>query len=267
MTTFKKFRLIALLIVVFSPIVANAQTTVRVTCHYPKLHSGKEMDKVKTDIALMLKYEKRNLKDILVLDDRIEYTIKDQKNIIYFSDVLDDSIQVKEYALVNIPPNEWAGTVRRYLDTQVEFGKFVFTFKYNLDCVTLADNLYFIQYQLKKKRYDTLLALFKPIASQYCALKIKPSVSEEQRKYIVQANSFSEEKMYNKAIELYNKAIKSDQTAYPAAYSNLALLSAQAGKYDDAIYYMKIYMMLDPDAPDARGAQDKIYEWEAHVNN
>jgi hypothetical protein len=34
-------------------------------------------------------------------------------------------------------------------------------------------------------------------------------------------------------------------------------------KYDAAIYYMKIYLMLGPDASDARGAQDKIYECDA----
>jgi tetratricopeptide (TPR) repeat protein len=69
--------------------------------------------------------------------------------------------------------------------------------------------------------------------------------------------------MYNKAIELYLKAIEVDQTAYPAAYSNLALLSAQTKRFNDAIFYMKKYLMLEPEASDARGAQDKIYLWEA----
>jgi hypothetical protein len=41
------------------------------------------------------------------------------------------------------------------------------------------------------------------------------------------------------------------------------LLSAQVKQYDDAIYHMKKYLLLVPDASDARGAQDKIYEWEA----
>ena len=33
-----------------------------------------------------------------------------------------------------------------------------------------------------------------------------------------------------------------DQTAYPDAYSNLALLSAQVGKFREAIFYMKKYL-------------------------
>lgn len=107
---------------------------------------------------------------------------------------------------------------------------------------------------------------FEPTAAEYRKLKVKPPVSEEQRKYIVQANSFNQQKSYVKAIELYKKAIELDQTAYPAAYSNLALLSAQIGKFDAAIYYMKKYLLLEPEAKEARSAQDKIYEWEAQIS-
>ena len=103
---------------------------------------------------------------------------------------------------------------------------------------------------------------FAPIAAEYRSLKVKPPVSEEQRKFIVQANSFNQQKLFDKAIEYYNKAIDLDQTAYPAAYSNIALLSAQLHKYDEAISSMKKYLLLEPNASDARGAQDKIYEWE-----
>jgi tetratricopeptide (TPR) repeat protein len=154
-------------------------------------------------------------------------------------------------------------TVRRYLDSHVVLGKFIFIFKHTFNCYALADNLFYIQYNLREKRYDSMISHFKPIANQYCTLKVKPQVSEEQRKYIVQANSFNQDKVYDKAIELYNKAIEIDQTAYPAAYSNLALLSAQINKFDAAIYYMKKYLLLEPESSDARSAQDKIYEWEA----
>ena len=46
-------------------------------------------------------------------------------------------------------------------------------------------------------------------------------------------------------------------------YANLALLSAQLHQYNAAIYYMKKYLMLEPEAEDARSAQDKIYLWES----
>ena len=107
-----------------------------------------------------------------------------------------------------------------------------------------------------------MLVKFEPIAAEYAALKVKPPVAEEQRKYIVQANLLNQQKQYQQAIELYVKAIQLDPTAFPAGYYNIALLDAQLGYYDNAIFEMKKYLMLLPDAPDARSAQDKIYEWE-----
>ena len=56
--------------------------------------------------------------------------------------------------------------------------------------------------------------------------------------------------------------IERDPTCYPAAYYNLALLEGQMNLPFAAITYMKHYLLLVPDAPDARSAQDKIYEWE-----
>ena len=55
------------------------------------------------------------------------------------------------------------------------------------------------------------------------------------------------------------------QTAYPAAYYNLALLLAQTQRFSKAIYNMKKYLMLEPEVEDARSAQDKIYLWEAQL--
>jgi hypothetical protein len=34
-------------------------------------------------------------------------------------------------------------------------------------------------------------------------------------------------------------------------------------EYNRAIEHMKDYLMLVPDAPNARAAQDQIYKWEA----
>jgi tetratricopeptide (TPR) repeat protein len=132
----------------------------------------------------------------------------------------------------------------------------------------LADYLfYFEQYYIhnSKQRCDSLITLFQPIAGKYRELEVKPIVSEEQRKYIVQANSFNEQKAYNIAIDLYMKATEIDQTSYPAAYYNLALLSINVNQFYGAIFYMKKYLMLVPDAEDARAAQDKIYEWETII--
>jgi tetratricopeptide (TPR) repeat protein len=125
-----------------------------------------------------------------------------------------------------------------------------------------ADLLFFIQQNwepfLKEK-----LAAFEKKAVLYRAIHAKPAMSEEQRKYIVQANAFNERKDYDRAIDLYQKAIEVDPISSPPAYFNLALLSAQTQRFKPAIRYMKQYLLLVPDAKDARSAKDKIYEWEA----
>jgi tetratricopeptide (TPR) repeat protein len=128
----------------------------------------------------------------------------------------------------------------------------------------MADDLFFIQQNLGNlDKYDEdKLAAFKETADQYRALKVKPPVSEEQRKFIVQASAFTEQKDYTRAIDRFKKAIEIDPTSYPAAYYNMALLYAQERRFKLAIECMNKYLLLEPEAKDARSAQDKIYEWE-----
>ena len=128
-----------------------------------------------------------------------------------------------------------------------------------------ADALFFIQ-QAQKKQRDERLALFESKAAEYRTMAVKPPVTEEQRKYIVQANALNQKKDYRRAIDLYLKALDIDPVSYPGAYFNMALLSGQLQWYKSAITYMKQYLMLEPDAKDARSAQDKIYEWELLMN-
>jgi tetratricopeptide (TPR) repeat protein len=127
-----------------------------------------------------------------------------------------------------------------------------------------SDDLYFMQ-QMEKKEQGQRWATFESQAARYHTLTVKPQVSEEQRKYIVQANALNQSKDYAGAIHRYLQALDLDPVAYPGAYFNLALLSAQAHRFRAAVRYMKQYLLLEPDANDARGAQDKIYEWEQMV--
>ena len=129
----------------------------------------------------------------------------------------------------------------------------------------VADDLLFIKNNWNKYQAEQL-SRFEAKVAQYRAQHGKPAVSEEQRKYIVQANALSQQKEYDHAIERYEKAIALDPVSYPGAYFNMALLSAQEHQFRTAIGYMKRYLLLVPDAKDARNAQDKIYEWEAMQN-
>ena len=135
-----------------------------------------------------------------------------------------------------------------------------------------AENMFYIQQpfrieQLKIKQHnDSLIRAdsirFGILVIKYREMEVKPTVTEEQRKYIIQANSFTNDKLYEQAIEVYKKALAIDPVAYPAAYYNMALLLAEKKDFGEAIKNMKKYLLLVPDASDARAAQDKIYEWE-----
>jgi tetratricopeptide (TPR) repeat protein len=233
-----------------------------------------EISKVKTDIAKLLEsrvaifgpeIDANNILtywgetgNTLVLEDRIEFKKKDRKTlIIYFAEITDISIitqlTIEKNLRVLLAYNGSAYNIVICLGNKSHAKQFY-------------DDLILIQ-KLQIEERSAKLVPFKLIAEQYCALKVKPAVTEEQRKYIVQANGFAEQKSYPKAIECYKKAIEINETAYPAAYSNIALLCAQVNYFHAAIYYMKKYLMLVPDAEDARGAQDKIYMWEGQTGS
>lgn len=266
----KTIRFISILTIVLFAFNVTGQTkkseTVVDNVKPPKPSSSersKDISKVKSEIAGILNdkveiLDKRNQvtdspKDVMVMDDKILVKYKKQDLMIYFTDFIDDNIRPPYYRktkiILSLEKFEFisSGWVTSNLKRFEE----------------LRQDLIFLQNQARIKRYESELEFFKPIATRYRELKVKPPVPEEQRRLIVQANSFNEKKIYDKAIELYNKAFEVDQTAYPAGYSNLALLSAQINNFDAAIFYMKKYLMLEPESSDARSAQDKIYEWEA----
>jgi tetratricopeptide (TPR) repeat protein len=143
----------------------------------------------------------------------------------------------------------------------MELQKTVFSWDNLKTAQDFADAIAYLKNKRQMKISKESFEAFEPIAAQYRALKVKPPVSEEQRKYIVQANSMTQLKNYAEAINLYDKAIEADQTN-PIVYYNQALLLAQVKRFDVAINRMKKYLLLSPGASDARSAQDKIYEWE-----
>ncbi|MBI5005879.1 MAG: SUMF1/EgtB/PvdO family nonheme iron enzyme [Nitrosomonadales bacterium] len=102
---------------------------------------------------------------------------------------------------------------------------------------------------------------FLDVVAQYKAAKPKPELSEEARKYKVQAEFMVQEKQADKAIALYGKAL-AIAPWWPEGHYKLALLLGEKKKYRDAMSEMQRYLLLAPEGADARAAQDKIYQWE-----
>jgi len=103
---------------------------------------------------------------------------------------------------------------------------------------------------------------FQEVVNQYKSANPKPVMPEMARKYKVQAEFAAQEKRFDKAIELYGKALEIVPW-WPEGHFNLALALGEAKKYKQAMLEMNRYLLLAPEAPEARAAQDKIYQWES----
>jgi len=252
----KKIQIIGLLILLLLPLMSKAQTEdiASVKAGMFQILSDKvDVWDKKADVI-------GSPTNIVVLDDRIEFVLENKNTILYFSDLLGYTIG-----------DAYFNKKTKFILEMNHFDFYASGWvNSNLPRLHVLRN-YFVFMQnhalgvSERNQYSAQLVLFEPIAAQYCALDEKPSMPEEQRRFVVQANVCFEQKKYEKAIEFYQQAVAVDPTAYPEAYSNMALLSAQLNDFNAAIYYMKKYIMLVPYTDDARKSQDKIYEWE--LNN
>jgi tetratricopeptide (TPR) repeat protein len=100
------------------------------------------------------------------------------------------------------------------------------------------------------------------MARLYTKIPFKPEVSEEVRRFAVQADMAASNRQYAESAALYQRALNLAPW-WPLGNYNAALTEAQAGLYADAIIHMNAFLAASPDAPNARTARDKIYEWEA----
>jgi tetratricopeptide (TPR) repeat protein len=174
--------------------------------------------------------------------------------LFYFEDIIDKEIELykaKSECGVYLPVSR----VRGKPDNQVSF--YFYSFE---SARQFAEDIYHLQQHFIN--YSKMLAEFQILATASKERVEKPEMTEDQRKYIVQANALNNEKKYSEALDYFEKALKVNATSYPPAYYNMALIASLEGRYKYAIFNMKKYLILVPDAPDARAAQDKIYEWE-----
>jgi tetratricopeptide (TPR) repeat protein len=104
-------------------------------------------------------------------------------------------------------------------------------------------------------------ANFQQKAAAWRALPVKPPVSEEVRAARVQAENAFKEKRLKDATTHYEEGLKNDPL-WPEGYFNAALIYAELGDYDKAIWHMRAYVELVPDAPDARTGRDQLYVWQ-----
>lgn len=86
--------------------------------------------------------------------------------------------------------------------------------------------------------------------------------SEEMRRAHVQAQSLLEANRPEAALEAYYAATE-QMPHWAEGHFNAALVAGRLEFYADAITSMRRFLYLTPNDPEARVAQDQIYEWEA----
>lgn len=119
--------------------------------------------------------------------------------------------------------------------------------------------------QLKKTPNDH--ALREKVIKFATRIKPAPAISEEANRAFVKGNVFQKEAKdasgYELAIAAYREALRSAPW-WGDAYYNLAVALEAAGKFDEAIASIKLYMASVPSASaEAREAQNRVYAIEA----
>jgi tetratricopeptide (TPR) repeat protein len=126
---------------------------------------------------------------------------------------------------------------------------------------TFVSLLIFFSAVLLRAQDNVAWADFQQKAAAWRALPVKPAISEEVRLERVQAENAVKEKRLAAAVEHYQAGLKMDP-AWPEGHFNAGLIYAELGEYDKAVWHMRAYVELVPDAPDARGARDQIAIWK-----
>jgi tetratricopeptide (TPR) repeat protein len=127
----------------------------------------------------------------------------------------------------------------------------------------MANSFERLKQEFDKFNDPAALEKFKEEAARYRALDPKPEPPEQVRRFRIQAESAVAGKRFDEAIEKYTSALEVAPW-WPEGYFNRGLVLGETQQYDSAMNDMKRYLMLRPDAPDARQAQDFIYAWEAY---
>lgn len=107
-------------------------------------------------------------------------------------------------------------------------------------------------------------AAFERAAQSYRNAQAKPQLPEEAVKYKVQAEFAVQQKRFDDAVDLYDKAL-GIAPWWPAGHHNRGLILGELQDYQGGIRALQKYLKLEPDASNARAVQLKIYQWESLV--
>jgi tetratricopeptide (TPR) repeat protein len=101
----------------------------------------------------------------------------------------------------------------------------------------------------------------KAVAQTIKRTSVKLEFPEEARRFGVQAMSLVGRKQYDEAVKSFDQGLALAPW-WAEGHYNRALVLANQNHHTEAVASLKAFLVLAPASPDAREAQDKIYEWE-----
>jgi tetratricopeptide (TPR) repeat protein len=124
------------------------------------------------------------------------------------------------------------------------------------------------QHAIKEKKKlaseASSFADFQEKAKTWRALKVKPDLPEDVRRFRVLAEDAIKHQEFEKAVQYYEQGL-AIEPLWPQGQYNAALLYGEMKEYRDAELHMKRYLELVPDAPDAQAARDQMMIWQSRM--
>jgi tetratricopeptide (TPR) repeat protein len=125
---------------------------------------------------------------------------------------------------------------------------------------SLARGLNHLRY-LANDRNIMALRNFEQAAGIWLTLSPKPPVPAAVRDERLLAETAFKEGKVEEALYHYERGVELDPV-WPEGRFNAALIAAELTFYAEAVEYMRAYLELAPDAPDAQSARDQMVIWK-----
>ena len=127
------------------------------------------------------------------------------------------------------------------------------------EAVSLADAFYVLKRYAEGYKPED--GSFSEGAAAWRALAVKPELPEDVLGCRMAAEEAFKNKDFKKALDYYKKGL-SMEPFWPQGLFNAAVLEGELGSYKSAVFHMKRYLELLPDAPNAKAAREKMSFWK-----
>ena len=103
---------------------------------------------------------------------------------------------------------------------------------------------------------------FQKRVAAWHSLPARPPLFDAVRKQQLLAEDAVNQKQFEAAAAAYDAGTQIDPT-WPEGHFNAAAIYGELKDYDDAVWHMRCYLELMPNAPDAQAARDQMLLWQA----